>query len=161
MRQFTSPGRSLALACMIALCGAVPAQAQDDRTVGKAVAQKQAREIDGAGPARWQHPDGNRQAALKTLQKEIGAAYDEAKRACAKGPAGERSACLRTARRTWQDDMKNAPAQLDAAGGMGSVTTTTTTATPAGTTTSSTTTGAGVGTNKDKDTGVGTGAAGQ
>lgn len=151
MRQFTSPARGLALACMIALCGV--AQAQDDTTVGKAVAQKQASEIAAGEPARWQRADGNRQAALKTLQKEIGAAYDEARRACAKGPAGERSACLQAARQTWQEDMKNAPAQLDAASGMGSVTTTTTTTTPAGTTTSSTTTGTGVNTD--------TGTAGQ
>jgi hypothetical protein len=56
---------------------------------------------------------------------------------------GERSACLRTARQTWQDDMKHAPAQLDAAAGMGSVTTTNAITTPAGTTTSATTTNAG------------------
>jgi len=148
MRQFTLAGRGLALACMIALCGSAQAQTQDDTTVAKAVAQNQAGEIAGGEPARWQRADGNRQTALKTLQKEIGAAYDEAKRACAKGPVGQRSACLQAARQTWQDDMKNAPAQLDAASGMGSVTTTTTTTTPVGTTTTSTTS-AGTGTGMD------------
>jgi len=100
MRTMTPALRCLALACTLVLCGS--AHAQPDADAGQ-------------------------QAALKTLQKEIGAAYEEAKRACAKGPAGERSACLQGARRTWQDDMKNAPAQVQAAKGMGSVTTTTTT----------------------------------
>lgn len=100
MRTMTPAVRGLALACSVLLCGSAHAHA-------------------GA--------DAGQQAALKTLQKEIGAAYDEARRACAKGPAGERGACLQGARRTWQDDMKNAPAQVQAAKGMGSVTTTTTT----------------------------------
>ena len=108
---------SLALACALALSGA--AHAQND--AGKA---------EGEG----------RQAGLKTLQKEIGAAYDDAKRACARGPASERSACLQKARQTWQDDMKAAPAQVQAAGGMGSVTTTRTTTVGDTSTTSVTTT---------------------
>jgi len=107
----------LVLGCAFALCGT--AQAQND--AGKA---------EGEG----------RQPALKTLQKEIGAAYEEAKRACARGPANERGACLQTARQTWQDDMKAAPAQVQAAGGMGSVTTTRTTTVGATSTTSVTTT---------------------
>ncbi len=107
----------LALACAFALSGA--AHAQND--TGKA---------EGADP----------QAGLKTLQKEIGAANDEAKRACARRPASERDACLRKARQTWQDDMKAAPAQLQAAGGMGSVTTTRTTTVGDNSTTSVTTT---------------------
>jgi hypothetical protein len=109
--------------------GAAP-HAQDDATVSKAVAQKQAGEIRNGDPARWYRDDASRQAALQTLQKEIGAAYDEAKRACAKGASAERKACLQTARQTWQDDMKNAPAQLEAAKDMGGVTTTTTRTTP-------------------------------
>lgn len=89
---------ALALACALMLCGA--ARAQDD---------------------------ASHQAAVKTVQKEVGAAYDEAKRACARGPAGERGPCLQRARQTWQDDLKHAPAQVDAARDMGGVTTTTTT----------------------------------
>jgi len=107
----------LALASALALCGS--AQAHDD--AGKA---------GGEG----------RQPALKTLQKEIGAAYDEARRACARGAASERSACLQKARQTWQDDMKAAPDQVQAAGGMGSVTTTRTTTAGDTSTTSVTTT---------------------
>jgi len=134
MRQFTLAGHGLALACAFMLCGG-PAQAQnqpqvqvrDDTTVAEAVAQKQAKEIQAGDPARWHHDDASRQAALKTLQKEIGAAYDEARRACAKGPAAQRTGCLTTARQTWQDDLKNGPAQLEAASNMGGVTTTTST----------------------------------
>ena len=107
----------LALACGLALSSA--AHAQND-----------AGEAQGKGP----------RAGLKTLQKEIGAAYDEAKRACAKRPASERSACLQKARQTWQDDMKAAPAQVQAGGGMGSVTTTRTTTVGDTSTTSVTTT---------------------
>lgn len=107
----------LALACALALSGAAHAQ-------------------DEAGGAEGKGP----RAGLKTLQKEIGAAYDEAKRACAKRPASERTACLQKARQTWQDDMKAAPAQVQAAGGMGSVTTTRTTTVGDTSTTSVTTT---------------------
>lgn len=117
MQALNPTVRGLALACALALCSAV--QAQND-----------------AGNGAGEH----RQAALKTLQKEIGAAYDEAKRACAKGPASERNACMQKARQTWQDDMKGAPAQVQAAGGMGSVTTTRTTTAGDTSTTSVTTT---------------------
>ena len=89
---------ALATACALVLCGG--ARAQDE---------------------------ASRQAALKTVQKEVGAAYGEAKRACDKGAAGERSACLQRARATWQHELKNAPAQVESARDMGGVTTTTTT----------------------------------
>lgn len=49
------------------------------------------------------------------MQKEIGAAYAEAKNACRESTAAERAACLKEARATYEQDMKNAPAQLDAA----------------------------------------------
>lgn len=125
MGQFDSAGRGLALACTLALCGGA-VHAQDDATVAKAVAHKQASEIRSGDPVRWRKDDGGSEAALKTVRKEVGAAYDEAKRACASGPAAERPACLQAARQTWQTDMKNAPAQVAAARDMGSVTTTTT-----------------------------------
>ena len=105
-----------ALACALALCGGAHAQT-----------------------AHTAAGDGQ-QASLKTLQKEIGAAYEEARRACAGGAAGERGACLQKARQTWQEDMKNAPAQVQAAGGMGSVTTNRTTTVGDSSTTTVTTT---------------------
>lgn len=98
MRSMNPATHGLALACALMLCGGAHAQDQ-----------------------------AARQSSLKTLQKEIGAAYDEAKRACARGAAGERGACLQRARQTWQQDMKNAPSQVASAREMGSVTTTTTT----------------------------------
>jgi hypothetical protein len=81
--------------------------------------------------------DGGRQARLRTLQKEIGAAYEEAKKACGSAGAAGRSACLKEARASYEQEMKNAPAQLDAAPG-GSVQTTV--QTTVGSSTSTTTT---------------------
>jgi len=112
MRTFTAAGCGLALAGALMLC---------------------------SGAARAQHGDADRQEAVKTVQKEIGAAYDEAKRVCAQGAAAERTACLQAARHTWENDMKNAPAQVDAARDMGGVTTTTTKTVGTASTTTSTT----------------------
>jgi hypothetical protein len=121
MERSASASRGLLLACVLMACNM--AQAQSDATVDKTVARKQAGEIASGDPARWHNEDMSRQARLRTLQKEIGAAYEEQKKACRAGPAVERDGCLRQARQTWQEDMKNAPAQLDAAPA-GSVTTT-------------------------------------
>jgi len=98
MRLLSPSTPALALGCALVLCGG--ARAQDE---------------------------ASHQAALKTMQKEVGAAYDEAKRACEKGPAAERKACLQRARQTRQHDVKNAPAQVESARDMGGVTSTTTT----------------------------------
>jgi hypothetical protein len=114
MRQTKQPWRAIALACLAA--GAcMSAQAQDDSTVDPAVKVKQAGEIRRGDPSRWYREDPTRQARLRTLQKEIGAAYQEAKNACREGAAAERGACLKEARATWEQDLRNAPAQLDAA----------------------------------------------
>jgi hypothetical protein len=134
MRQPQRSWPAIALATLLAAAGAhaqQQAQTNDDSTVGKAVAAKQANEIKRGEPARWRRDDPSRQARLRTLQKEIGAAWQEAKNACREGPAAERSACLKEARATYEQDMKNAPSQLDAAP-QGSVETSvqTTTATP-------------------------------
>jgi hypothetical protein len=113
MEKFV-PVRGLALACVL-MAGGTAALAQDGSTVAKAVAQKQASEVKGGGPARWDSEDTTRQGRLRTLHKEIGAAYEEAKQACRAGPAPARGPCLQGARQNWQQDMKDAPAQLDAA----------------------------------------------
>lgn len=131
--------RHAVLACTIAACALMTqARAQDDATVGRAVAQKQASEIKAGDPARWHQEDPGRQAALKTLQKEIGAAYDEARRACAKGEAAQRADCLQAARQAWQADLRNAPAQVDTAANMGDVKTRTVVSTPDSTTVTTT-----------------------
>lgn len=116
MRQATA----MLLAALLASAGGLAQaqsqpQANDDSTVAPAVRAKQAAEIRQGDPARWQQNDPTRQARLKTLQKEIGAAYAEAKNACRESTATERAACLKEARATYEQDMKNAPAQLDAA----------------------------------------------
>jgi hypothetical protein len=121
MQESAHTKHGLLLACVLVAC--TLAQAQSDATVDRAVARKQAGEVAGGDPARWHDEDMSRQARLRTLQKEIGAAWEEQKKACRAGPAAERDVCLRQARQTWQADMKNAPAQLDAAPA-GSVTTT-------------------------------------
>lgn len=140
MRQPQGSWCAILLAALFAAAGAQAqaSQANDDSTVGKAVAAKQASEIQRGDPARWSRDDPDRQARLRTLQKEIGAAYEEAKKACAGAAAAARGACLKEARASYEQEMKNAPAQLDAAPG-GSVRTSVQT-TVGDTTTSSTTT---------------------
>jgi hypothetical protein len=126
MRQPQGSWRACALAGALAAlfasagasaqsAGQAQGQAHDDNTVGKAVAAKQAGEIRRGDPARWYRDDASRQARLHTLQKEIGAAYQEAKNACRDSAASDRGACLKEARATYEQEMKNAPAQLDAA----------------------------------------------
>jgi hypothetical protein len=107
-------GALLASAGMAAQAQSQP-QVHDDSTVDKAVKTKQAGEIRSGDPSRWYGNDTSRQTRLKTLQKEIGAAYAEAKNACRGSAAAEHAACLKEARATYEQDMKNAPAQLDAA----------------------------------------------
>ncbi len=125
MRQLPGIRCALALSGLLAAAGVTQAQAQanGDRTVDQAVKVKQAAEIRQDDPARWSRNDPSREARMRTLQKEIGAAYEEAKNACRGAAAAERGACLKEARATYEQEMKNAPAQLDAAPG-GSVQTT-------------------------------------
>jgi hypothetical protein len=116
MRQPSHPMRALALAC--ALCSAslaAHAQASGDHAVAPAVAHKQAAEIARGDPARWYKADSTDAARMRTLKKEIAAAYTEARHACQRSPAARRASCLKEARSTWQHDLANAPAQLAAA----------------------------------------------
>ncbi len=111
--------QAIALAAAFAALCAASAQAQtqdqpfNDSTVDKSVAVKQASEIRKGDPARWHSEDTSRQARLRILQKEIGAAYEEAKNACRETAASGRSACLKDARASYERDMKNAPSQVD------------------------------------------------
>ena len=59
-----------------------PPQTHGDALVEPAAAQKQAREIARGDPARWTQEDTTAQARLRTMQKEMGAALQEAKNAC-------------------------------------------------------------------------------
>jgi hypothetical protein len=105
-----------AAACALALASlGAAAQTSDDRTVDPAVASKQASEIARGDPSRWYRNDPTRQARMRTLQKEIGAALNEARNGCRQGATAERGACMQEAQATWKQDMAAARAQLDAA----------------------------------------------
>ncbi|MFC4932239.1 hypothetical protein [Massilia sp. GCM10023247] len=111
--------RSLAACLLAGACAAAPGvqaqQAGSDATVSPAASAKQAREVAGADPVRWYQEDANGAQRMRTRQKEIGAALDEAKRACRQGPASDRQACLKAARENWEKEMNllraEAPAQ--------------------------------------------------
>jgi hypothetical protein len=102
-----------ALAGAACLCAALGAQAQSsmpqdrstDSNVPPATAQKQAREIAQGDPARWFREDPSAAAAVRRLQKEIGAALQEAQGACRKLPAADRAGCMSEARANYQQDM--------------------------------------------------------
>ncbi|MFC5459170.1 hypothetical protein [Massilia niabensis] len=76
-----------------------------DATVSAPAADKQAREIARGDPVRWYREDATEAQRMRTRQKEIGAALNEAKNACRQGPAAERRACLKAAQDTWQKEM--------------------------------------------------------
>ena len=89
-----------------------------DANVAPAAASKQAREIARGDPVRWYREDTTRQERMRTRQKEIGAALDEAKNACKQAPAAERASCLKAAQDTWRQEMaalrSDAPVQASA-----------------------------------------------
>ena len=105
-----------ACACLLGTTLFAHAQTSSDALVDPVAAKQQAREIAQGDPARWYREDTSRQAQLRTLYKEIGAALQEAKNACKKAPAAERSACLQEARATYQRDMAQARTQVDGQG---------------------------------------------
>jgi len=96
-------------------CAALAVQAQEvTDTTPPQNAQLQRQEIARGEPARWSQGDVTSADRARTLRKEIGAALAEAKQGCQKGPASERSACLKEAQQTYHDDMAKVP-QLVAA----------------------------------------------
>lgn len=94
----------LLLAGMFAAAPAALAQSSD-ANVPPAAASKQAREMARGDPVRWYREDTTRQERLRTRQKEIGAALDEAKNACKQEPAADRQDCLKAAQETWRREM--------------------------------------------------------
>ena len=104
-----------ACACLLGatLSAHAQTQASSDALVDPVAARQQSREIAQGDPARWYREDTTRQARLRTLQKEAGAALQEARNACRKGPSAERKSCEREARAAYQRDMAQAKAQLD------------------------------------------------
>jgi hypothetical protein len=106
------PSVSIRAALAAVLCVAsvaAGAQSMGDNAVPPAVANQQKAEIAKGDPSRWYKGDTSYQARLRTLKKEIVAAYDQAKRACTTGPASERAACLKDARSTYEHDLAQAP----------------------------------------------------
>jgi len=105
-----------ACACLLGASLSVHAQTQaqpsSDALVDPVAARQQAREIAQGDPARWYREDGTRQARLRTLKKEAGAALQEARNACKKAPSAERKSCEQEARATYQNDLAQAQAQV-------------------------------------------------
>jgi hypothetical protein len=98
-----------ALACALAASAALVAQErQGDSAVAPAVAQQQKQEIRQGDPSRWYQQPGTQDGRLRNLQKEIGAAWAEAKKACAEQPKDQRASCLKDARATYEQDLANA-----------------------------------------------------
>jgi hypothetical protein len=94
-------------------CAAFAAQAQEvTDTTPPQNAQLQRQEIARGEPARWSQGDVTNADRARTLRKEIGAALAEAKQGCKQAPASERSACLKEAQQTYQNDMAKVPQLL-------------------------------------------------
>ena len=100
-----------------AACAA--AQTAGDATVSRAAAEKQASEVARGGPARWHQEDVTAAQRMRTRQKEIGAALNEAKNACRLGPAAERPSCLKEAQANWKTEMEQLRTEAKAGAGAG------------------------------------------
>ncbi|MRV72231.1 hypothetical protein GJ700_10950 [Duganella sp. FT92W] len=92
----------LVAAALLAVCCAAQAQ-----TTPPDVAAHQRQELKRGDPARWYKADRSTAAQLRTLRKEINAAYAEAKIGCRKMSADERSDCMKEARDTYTADLGN------------------------------------------------------
>ena len=112
MRHLTPLLRG-ACACLLGTTLLAHAQTNGDALVEPVAARQQARDIAQGDPARWYREDATRDARMRTLRKEIGAALQEAKNACKQAPAAQRSSCLKEAQATYQRDLAQATAQLD------------------------------------------------
>lgn len=110
MGKYSRTLRVTLVACALG-ASAIPALAQtegSDRAVPAAVASKQKAEVSKGDPKRWYKAPRSDEARLQIQRKEINAAYNEAKNACRKGAAADRSQCLKDARMAYQQDMANA-----------------------------------------------------
>ena len=76
-------------------------------------AKLQKQEIAKGDPARWYQDDSTPSQQMRTLRKEIAAAFQEANIACKREPGKERASCLKDARDTYRHDMANAKQILD------------------------------------------------
>ena len=92
-----------------AACAA--AQTAGDANVSAPAAKQQANEIARGDPARWHQEDVTGAQRMRTRQKEIGAALNEAKNACRQVPAAERQTCLKEAQANWKTEMEQLRAE--------------------------------------------------
>ena len=93
------------------------AQTAGDATVSEPAAKQQASDIARGDPPRWHQEDVTEAQRMRTRQKEIGAALNEAKNACRQGPASERQTCLKAAQASWKTDMDQLRAETQAGAG--------------------------------------------
>lgn len=100
-------------ATLLAVCCAAQAQ-----TTPPEVAARQRQALRHGDPARWYQADRSTTTQLRTLRKEINAAYAEAKTGCRKTASGERRDCMKEARDTYTADMGNLRELHDAANHM-------------------------------------------
>jgi hypothetical protein len=114
MDAMTTTWRVLAACLLAGTCGLAVAQPSNDALVPPAAASKQAQEIAHGDPARWYREDATAQQQWRTHQKEIGAALDEAKRACRQEPAAQRASCLKAAQETYKEEMAAGRAEAGA-----------------------------------------------
>lgn len=101
-------------AALLAACCAAQAQVTPPE-----LAARQRQEIRHGDPARWYQADRTKAAQLRTLRKEITAAYVEARTACKQVTADERSDCLKDAKEYYTADMGNLEGLRYAANHMG------------------------------------------
>jgi hypothetical protein len=106
---FTKTLGAALLACL--MIASASAQESSDANVPPATASKQASEMARGDPGRWYREDVTPAQRLRTLQKEIGAALQEAQGNCKRAPSSSRASCLKEARATYQQEMAGAPRQ--------------------------------------------------
>ncbi len=75
-------------------------------SIGNGIAQNSSAPV--GDPARWYVEDVTPEAQLRTLKKEIGAAFGEAKRECKRMPGAQQASCLQEARATYLHDLAGA-----------------------------------------------------
>lgn len=93
--------KTLMAAALLAACCAAQAQTPPE------VAAHQRQELRHGDPARWYKADRTTAAQMRTLRKEIGAAYAEARIGCKRMASSERSDCMKEAHDNYTADMGN------------------------------------------------------
>lgn len=101
----------IGIGALLLACSAQAQAVSSDANVPPATARKQAAEVAMGGPARWTIEDSTVAARLRTIRKEAAAGLQENMGNCKRGPAAERSECIREARAEYQREMSSAQAR--------------------------------------------------